>query len=53
MKPASKIEVKLLGSLFDNNDIGNIIARDDLEIAKSYNNIAVILLALFIPWDCL
>ena len=48
-KPGSLAKIKLLGSLFDSGSISNIISTDDPKIAKGHNDIAVILLALFMP----
>ncbi len=48
-KSGSQAEFKLLGPLFDNDGLGDIISADDPKIAEGYNNIAVILLALFVP----
>ncbi len=48
-KPRSLAEFKLLGPLFDSNGLGDIILADDPKIAEGYKNIAIILLALFIP----
>ncbi len=47
-KLGSQAGVKLLGPLFDNKGLGIIISADDSETAEGYNNIAVILLALFV-----
>ncbi len=52
-KPRSQAEVKLLGPLFDNDGLGNIVSVDNLETAVGYTNIPMILLALFVPWDYL
>ncbi len=52
-KPGSQAEVKLLGPLFDNDGLDDIISADDPKTAEGYNNIAVILLVLFVPWNCL
>ncbi len=51
IKLGSQAEVKLLGPLFDNDDLGDIISTDDFETAKGYNDIVMILLALLVPWD--
>ncbi len=48
-KPRSQADVKLLGPLFDNDGLGNIIFADNPKIIKGYNNIVVILLVLFVP----
>ncbi len=50
-KPGSQAEVKLSGPLFDNDGHGDIISANDPETTEGYNNIAMILLALFMPWD--
>ncbi len=50
-KPGSSAEVKLLGPLFDSDGLDDIILADDPGTAEGYNDIAVILLALFVPWD--
>ncbi len=50
-KPGSQAEVKLLGPLFDNDGVSEIIPVDGPETPEGFNNIAVILLALFVPWD--
>ncbi len=50
-KPGSPAEVKLLGLLFDSDSLDNIISIDDPGTVESHNNIAVILLALFVPLD--
>lgn len=50
-KPGSQAEVKLLGPLFDYDDVGEIITADRLETPEGLNNIAVIFLALFVPWN--
>lgn len=47
-KPGSQTEVKLLGILFDNDDVDKIIPPDGPEISESLNNILVILLTLFV-----
>lgn len=39
--------------MFDSDSLDNMIFADDSKTAEGYNNIAVILLALFMPWDCL
>ncbi len=52
-KPRSQAEVKILGPLFDNDGIGEIIPVDRPETPEGLNDIAVILLTLFVPWDCL
>ena len=52
-KPESQTKVKLLGPLFSNDDFGNTIFANNPRTAKSYNDIALILLILFVPWDCL
>ncbi len=48
MNPA---EVKLLGPLFDSDSLDNIISADDSRTVEGHKDIAVILLALFVPWD--
>ncbi len=50
-KLGSPAEVKLLGPLFDSDDLDDIILADDPGTAEGHNDIAVILLVLFIPWD--
>ncbi len=50
-KSGSQAEVKLLGPLFDNDGVGKIIPVDGPETPEGLNNIAVILLVLFVPWD--
>ena len=52
-KSESYAKVKLLRLLFDNDGFSNIIPVDDPETAEDYNNIAVILLVLFVPQNCL
>lgn len=46
-KPRSPVEIKLLRLLFDSDSLRNIILVDDPGTTKGHNNIAVILLALF------
>ena len=41
--------MKLLGLLFDNNSFDNIISANDPKTVEGYNNMAIILLALFVP----
>ena len=53
MKSGSQAKVKLLGPWFGSDGLGNIISADDFGIAESHNDIVVILIALFVPWDCL
>ena len=53
MKLASQAKVKLLEPLFDSDKLSDIISADNLKTAKGYNNITIILLALFVPWDYL
>lgn len=48
IKPGSQAEVKLLGLLFDNDGLGNIIFADNLRTVKGHNNITIVLLALFV-----
>ena len=49
--PGSPAEFKLLGPLFDSDALGDIISADDPGTVEGHNDIAVILLALFVPWD--
>lgn len=49
MKLASQAKVKLLEPLFDSDKLSDIISADNLKTAKGYNNITIILLALFVP----
>lgn len=51
MKSGSQAKVKLLRLLFGSDGLGNIISADDFGIAESHNDIVVILVALFVPWD--
>lgn len=53
MKLEIKIEVKLLGLLFNNNSFSNITFADNFEIAKDYKIIVIIFLVLFIILNCL
>ncbi len=50
-KPGSQAEVKLLRPLFDNDGGGKIIPVDGSETLEGLNNIAIILLTLFVPWN--
>ena len=48
-KPGSQAKIKLLGPLFDSDGLGNIIFADDPRTTEDYNDITIILLALFVP----
>lgn len=50
-KPGSQAEVKLLGQLFNSDGLGETMSIEGPETAEGLNDIAVILLALFVPWD--
>ncbi|MCJ1349552.1 hypothetical protein MMC31_007793 [Peltigera leucophlebia] len=50
-KTGSQADVKLIGPLFDNDGLSNIISADDPRTAEGHNDIVVILLALFVPWN--
>lgn len=49
IKPESQAKVKLLRPLFHKDGFDNIISADDLGTMKGHNNIAIILLAQFMP----
>lgn len=51
IKPGSLAEIKLLRPLFNSDGYRDKISADDPRTAKDCNNIAVILLALFVLWD--
>lgn len=48
-KLESKAEVKLLSQLFDCNSVSEVILTDLSNITEDFNNIIIILLALFMP----
>ncbi|MCJ1342680.1 hypothetical protein MMC31_000867 [Peltigera leucophlebia] len=50
-KPGSQADVKLIGPLFDSDGLSNIISADDPGTVEGHNDIVVILLALFVPWN--
>ncbi len=50
-KPESPAKIKLLGPLFDSDNFDDIISVDDPRTVEGHNNIVIILLTLFVPWD--
>lgn len=51
MKKGNAVKFKLLRSLFDSIGFGHIISTDDPKTVKNHNNIVIILLVIFMPWN--